>query len=80
MFPLALMEFFSRQVFRNVNSTQRAKSLTRAFIRQLLDGVWRNFEVGKAFETACMHIGPHVDRTCDRDGNNGNALTVFCRK
>jgi hypothetical protein len=43
-----------------------------------MDDLWRNFEVGKAFDTACMHIGPH--RTCDRDGHNGNALTIFSRK
>jgi hypothetical protein len=48
-------------------------------IRMLaMDGLWRNFEFGKAFETACMHTDPH--RTCDRDGHNGNALTIFGRK
>jgi hypothetical protein len=42
-----------------------------------MDGLWHNFEVGKAFDTACMNIGPH--RTCDRDGHS-NALTIFGRK
>ena len=38
---LVLKEFFSRQIFRDVNVRQRPKSLTRAIIRQL----WMAFGV-----------------------------------
>jgi hypothetical protein len=45
--------------FVRVNFRQRAKSLARAIHTLAMDGLWRNFEVGKAFETACIliHIG-----------------------
>jgi hypothetical protein len=76
--PLALTGFFSRQVFRDVIFRQRAESLTRAIHTLVMDGLWRNFEVGKAFETACMHVGQNW--TCDLDGHNGNGLTIFDRK
>jgi hypothetical protein len=76
--PLCAERILSRQVFRDVNFSQRAKSPTRGVHTLAMDGLWRNFEVEKAFETACMHIGLH--RTCDRDSHNGNALTIFGRK
>jgi hypothetical protein len=57
--PFALTGFFSRHIFRNVNFRQRAKSLTRAIHTLAMNDLWRNFEVGKAFETTCIsvHIG-----------------------
>jgi hypothetical protein len=50
---------FSRQIFRDDNFRQRAKCVTRAIHTLAMDGLWRNFEVGRAFETACIsvHIG-----------------------
>jgi hypothetical protein len=50
--PYALEEFFSGQIFRKFNVRQRPKSLTRAVHTLAVDGLWRNFDVGKAFETA----------------------------
>jgi hypothetical protein len=55
----ALRGCFSRQIFRDVNFRHRVKSLIRAIHTLAVDGLWRNSEVGKAFETACIsvHIG-----------------------
>jgi hypothetical protein len=76
--PLCAEGSFSRQILCDVNVRQRPKSLTSAIRTLDMDGLWRNFEAGKAFGTAYMHIGPR--RTCDRDGHIGNALTIFGRK
>ena len=54
--PLALKEFFSRQIFRDVNVRQRPKSLIRAIIRQLrmVSGVILKLET-----CLILHIDPH---------------------
>jgi hypothetical protein len=58
--PFCALTIFSHgKSFCDVHFRQRAKSLARAIYTLVMDGLWSNFEVEKAFETACIsvHIG-----------------------
>jgi hypothetical protein len=50
--PVAVQGCFSQENFHDVNVRQCPKSLTRAVHTLAMDGLWRKFEVGNAFETA----------------------------